>query len=122
MLLCQHSRSSLGALYLGDLYSVVGIPSQTSLEGLIGVLAQVTMSSLAQDLLYSYRFILENLGIPISDVQHCVDGGIGTHPQPHSSHQLGSGHGGSTHHDPPTNHWLSAEGHICEASPRTVIA
>ena len=30
----------------------------------------------------------------------------------HSSHRLGSGHGGSTHHDPPTDHSFDAEGCI----------
>ena len=70
------------------------------------------MSSLVEDLLYSYRFMLDHLGTPILDVQYCVHGGIGTHPQPHSSHQPGSGYGASTYHDPPTNYLFVVEGYI----------
>ena len=64
---CRCSISLYVASYLRDLYSVVGIPSLTSLQSLTRVLARDTMNSLVEDLLYSYRFISEHLGIPILD-------------------------------------------------------
>ena len=82
----HHSRSSFGASSSGDLYSAAGIPSMASLEDLTGVLARDTMIGLAKDILDTYRFVSEHLGIPISDVRGRVHGSTRTHPQPYSSH------------------------------------
>ena len=51
-----------------------------SLEGLTRVLTRDTMIVLAKDLLDTYRFVSEHLGIPILDVGHHVHGGIGSQP------------------------------------------
>ena len=75
------------------------------------------MIGLTEDLLDTYRFVLEHLGIPISDVQNRVHGSTRTHPQPYSSHRSGSGHGGSAHDDPPTNHSFAPERHIHTIDP-----
>ena len=108
----RRSRSSSYASSSGDLYSAAGIPSVASLEDLNRVLARDTMIGLAEDLLDTYRFVSEHLGIPISDVQGRVHGSTRTHPQPYSSHQSGSGHGGSAHDDPSTDHSFSIKGHL----------
>ena len=115
------SRSSSYASSLGDLYSATGIPSVASLEGLTGVLARDTMIGLAEDLLDTYRFVSEHLGIPISDVQDRVHGSTRTHPQPYSSHRFGSGHGGSAHDDPSTDHSFSLERHIHTIDPSASV-
>lgn len=65
------------------------------------------MIGLAEDLLDTYRFASEHFGIPILDVRDHVHCSTRTHPQPYSCHRSGSGHGGSVHDDPPTDHYFS---------------
>ena len=57
-----------------------------SLEVLTGVMARDTMIGLVEDLLDTYIFVSEHLGIPISNVRDRVHGSTRTHPQPYSSH------------------------------------
>ena len=75
------------------------------------------MIGLAKDLLDTYRFVSEHLGIPISDVQDHVHASTRTHPRPYSSHRLGSGHCGSAHENPPIDHFFSLERHIHTIDP-----